>query len=50
MSRGWKTDGGKNIYFIKVKVARLLHVIDAPNTYKSKHDEEIIWNLKSYQG
>ena len=27
-----------------------LHVMDAPNTYKSKHGEEIIWNLKSYQG
>ena len=24
MSRGWKTDGGKNIYFIKVKVARTI--------------------------
>ena len=28
----------------------LLHVIDAPNTYKSKHGEEFISNLKSYQG
>ena len=24
MSRGWKTDSGKNIYFIKVKVARTI--------------------------
>lgn len=28
----------------------LLHVIDAPNTYKRKHGEEFISNLKSYPG
>lgn len=28
----------------------LLHVMDAPNTYKSKHGEEFISNLKSYPG
>ena len=36
--------GSPAVYFA------LLHVMDAPNTYKSKLGEEIIWNLKSYQG
>ena len=33
MSRGWKTDGGKNIYLIKAKVARTIDSrLQLPNT------------------
>ena len=35
---------------ITVLYFALLHVMDAPNTYKSKNGEEFISNLKSCQG